>query len=161
MLWGIKGDIPTLAVGAGQGIAPGMAPMPKGTAGRFVRNGPNTLMIPTGSKQPDEAYRLIAWMTGTDFQAFEFAVSATVAVRRSHMESAQFQRSLQPWEPLAVWKEAAEIDRALPMSARHSEIQALFGPAFNAAKEGRTTMRQAIDEIVPQINQLLQQGQPR
>jgi multiple sugar transport system substrate-binding protein len=156
--YGIKADIPTLAVGSGQGIVPGIAPIPKGPTGRFVRNGPNSFMIPQGSKHPDEVYRLIAWMTSMDFQRFQFAISATVAVRRTLMDSPEFQRSLQPWEPLAVWKEAAERDRALPMSARHSEIQNLFGPAYTEVKEGKTTVRQIMERLVPQINALLQEA---
>jgi multiple sugar transport system substrate-binding protein len=156
--YGIKADIPTLAVGSGQGIQPGIAPIPKGRAGRFVRNGPNSFMIVKGSKEPEAVYRLIAWMTTMEFQAFQFKISATVAVRKSQMDSTEFQRSLQPWEPVAVWKEAAERDKALPMSARHSEIQELFGPAYTQVKEGKATAREVMQTLVPQINDLLRQA---
>jgi ABC-type glycerol-3-phosphate transport system substrate-binding protein len=156
--YGIKGDIPTLAAGGGQGIQPGIAPIPKGKAGRFVRNGPNTFMLVQGSKEPEAVYRLIAWMTGDAFQELQFKISATVAVRKSQMDSGAFQRSLQPWEPVAVWREAAERDKALPMSARHSEIQNLFGPAYNQVKEGATTMKDALASLTPQINALLREA---
>lgn len=156
--YGIKADIPTLAVGSGQGIQPGIVLIPKGKAGRFVRNGPNSYMIAQGSKEPEAVYRLIAWMTTSEFQAFQFKISATVAVRKSQMDSQEFQRSLQPWEPVAVWKEASERDKALPMSARHSEIQQLFGPAYNQVKEGKATMKEVMQSLVPQINDLLRQA---
>ena len=156
--YGIKADIPTLAAGSGQGIQPGIAPIPKGKAGRFVRNGPNSYMIVQGSREPEAVYQLIAWMTSTEFQSFQFKISATVAVRKSQMDSGEFQRSLAPWEPVAVWKEAAERDKALPMSARHSEIQQLFGPAYNQVKEGAMTMKDAMASLGPQINNLLREA---
>jgi ABC-type glycerol-3-phosphate transport system substrate-binding protein len=156
--YGIKADIPTLATGSGQGIQPGIAPIPKGKAGRFVRNGPNSFMLVQGSREPEAVYQLIAWMTTAEFQAFQFKIGATVAVRKSQMDSGEFQRSLQPWEPVAVWKEAAERDKALPTSARHSEIQQLFGPAYNQVKEGQLTMKEAMESLGPQINSLLRQA---
>jgi hypothetical protein len=97
-------------------------------------------------------------MTGDAFQEFQFKISATVAVRKSQMDSGAFQRSLQSWEPVAVWREAAERDKALPMSARHSEIQNLFGPAYNQVKEGATTMKDALASLTPQINALLREA---
>lgn len=44
------------------------------------------------------------------------------------------------------------------MSARHSEIQNLFGPAYTEVKEGKTTVRQMMERLVPQINALLQEA---
>jgi multiple sugar transport system substrate-binding protein len=158
MYFGIKDAIPALAAGAGPGFQPGVAPLPKGKSGRFDRNGPNSYMIVKDSRQPEAVYKLIAWMTTSEYQAFPFKIGGSVPVRRSQLQSGEFRRSLQPWEPFEVWKEAADVDRALPISARHIEIQQRFGAAYDQVRTGRATVKEIMQSLVPQIDILLREA---
>ena len=121
----------------------------------MTRNGPSSYMVVQGTKYPEEVYQLIAWMTSTEFQRIQYKVGGTVPVRKSQMESEEFQKSLKPWEPLAVWKETAEKDRALAYSTRHEEIEAIFAEAYNWVKLGQATMKEVMPVIEPRINNLL------
>jgi len=148
--------VPNFAVAAEQhGVKPAIAPLPKGKAGRVTRNGPSAYMVVQGTKHPEEVYQLGAWMTTTEFQRIQYKVGGTVPVRKSQMESEEFQKSLKPWEPLAVWKETAEADRALAYSTRNEEVEAVFGEAYNRVKTGMATMKEVMPVIEPQMNNLL------
>jgi nicotinamidase-related amidase len=58
-----------------------------------------------------------------------------------------------------MWKEAAEADVALPMSALHIDIQNTFTPAWDELRLGRKPAKEAIAAIVPKINELLTKAQ--
>jgi ABC-type glycerol-3-phosphate transport system substrate-binding protein len=158
MMYSGKGEVPSLAALARPGFQPGVAPVPRGRRGRFVRNGPNSYLIVKDSRQPDAVYRLMAWMTTAAFQALQLAIGASVPVRRSQLDAGEFRRSLQPWEPLEVWQQAAVADRALPLSARHSEIQQRFGPAYDRVRAGEATVKEIMPSLVPQIDTMLREA---
>ncbi len=148
--------VPNFAVAAEQyGVQPAIAPIPKGKAGRVTRNGPSAYMTVQGTKHPEEVYQLGAWMTTAEFQRIQFKVGGTAPVRKSQMDSDEFQKTLKPWEPLAIWKETAEADRALAYSTRNEEIEAIFGEAYNRVKMGQATMKEVAPVIEPQMNNLL------
>jgi multiple sugar transport system substrate-binding protein len=148
--------VPNFAVAAEQyGVKPAVAPLPRGKAGRVTRNGPSAYMSVQGTKYPEEVYQLGAWMTTAEFQRIQFKVGGTVPVRKSQMDSDEFQKTLKPWEPLAVWKETAEADRALAYSTRNEEVEAVFGDAYNRVKMGQATMKEVMPVIEPQMNNLL------
>jgi hypothetical protein len=75
------------------------------------------------------------------------------------MDSEAFKKSLQPWESIALWKEAAEADVALPMAATHIDIQNTYTAAWDEVRLGRKTAKEAITAIVPKINELLAKAQ--
>jgi multiple sugar transport system substrate-binding protein len=148
--------VPNFAVAAEQyGVKPAIAPIPKGKAGRVTRNGPSAYMTVQGTKHPEEVYQLVAWMTTAEFQRIQFQVGGTVPVRKSQMDSDEFQKTLKPWEPLAVWKETAEADRALAYSTRNEEVEKVFGDAYTRVKTGEATMKEVMPVIEPQMNALL------
>ena len=160
MKFGIKGDVPEIADWAAQrNQEVGMAPMPKGPSGRFVRNGPNSYCIMKSSKLQDESFQLMNWMTFDDFMAIQYKVGATIPVRKSQMDSDTFKKSLKPWENLAIWKDAAEQDTALPMAATHLDIQNTFTPAWDDMRLGKKSAKDAIAAVVPKIDELLQKAQ--
>jgi multiple sugar transport system substrate-binding protein len=156
MKFGIKGDVPEIADWSQQrNVEVGMAPMPKGPNGRFVRNGPNSYCIMKPSKFQDEVFELMNWMTFDDFMNIQYKVGATIPVRKSQMDSEAFKKSLKPWENIALWKEAAEADRALQMAPLHIDIQNTFTAAWDEIRLGKKTAKDAITAIVPKIDELL------
>jgi multiple sugar transport system substrate-binding protein len=160
MKYGIKGDVPEIADWSKQrNIEVGMAPMPKGPSGRFVRNGPNSFCVMKGGKLQDESFQLINWMSTDEFQNYQYKVGASIPPRKSQMDSDLFKKSLQPWETLALWKEAAEADVALPMAATHIDIQNTFTPAWDEIRLGKKPAKEALTGIAPKINELLAKAQ--
>ena len=156
MQYGSRLNVPNFEVAATQyGVKPAIAPIPKGKAGRVTRNGPSAYMTVQGTKRPEEVYQLVAWMTTMEFQRIQLKVGGTVPVRKSQMDSDEFQKTLKPWEPLAVWKETAEADRALAYSTRNEEVEAVFAEAYNRVKMGQATMKEVAPVIEPQMNNLL------
>ncbi len=156
MQYGSRLNVPNFEVAATQyGVKPAIAPIPKGKAGRVTRNGPSAYMTVQGTKHPEEVYQLGAWMTTVEFQRIQFKVGGTVPVRKSQMDSDEFQKTLKPWEPLAIWKETAEADRALAYSTRNEEVEAIFGEAYNRVKMGQATVKEVAAVIEPQMNNLL------
>jgi multiple sugar transport system substrate-binding protein len=148
--------VPNFAVAAEQyGVKPAIAPIPKGKAGRVTRNGPSAYITVQGTKHPEEVYQLVAWMTTMEFQRIQFQVGGTVPVRKSQMDSDEFQKTLKPWEPLAVWKETADADRALAYSTRNEEVEKVFGDAYTQVKMGQASMKVVAPVIEPQMNNLL------
>jgi len=159
MQYGSRLNVPNFAVAAEQfGVKPAIAPIPKGKAGRVTRNGPSAYMTVQGTKHPEEVYQLVAWMTTAEFQRIQFKVGGTVPVRKSQMDSDEFQKTLKPWEPLGVWKETAEVDRSLAYSTRNEEVEKVFGDAYNQVKMGQATMKEVAAVIEPQMNALLAQA---
>jgi multiple sugar transport system substrate-binding protein len=158
--YGIKGDVPEIADWSQQrNVEVGMVPMPKGPSGRFVRNGPNSFCVMKATRLQDESFNLINWMSTDEFQSYQYKVGASIPPRKSQMDSEAFKKSLKPWESLALWKEAAEADVALPMAATHIDIQNTFTPAWDEIRLGKKPAREAIAAIVPKINDLLAKAQ--
>lgn len=156
--YGIKGDVPEITQWAEKGnVKIGMAPIPKGPQGRFVRNGPNSFCLPTGTKHPEVAYELMAFLTMDDFQRVNMKLGGSTPPRKSQMDTL-FAKSLQPWESFDVWKQAMELDKPLIMTSKQSDIQALWGPEYAKVRAGDQTARQLVDKLVPPINDLLRQA---
>jgi ABC-type glycerol-3-phosphate transport system substrate-binding protein len=107
------------------------------------------------SKLQDEGFQLINYMSQDDFQALQYKVGASIPPRKSQMDSDAFKKSLRPWESLALLKEAAEADVALPMAATHIDIQNTYTPAWDEIRLGKKPAKDALAAIVPKINDLL------
>jgi multiple sugar transport system substrate-binding protein len=156
--YGIKGNVPDIALWADQsGTEVGMAPMPNGPKGYFVRNGPNSYTIPAGTKHPDAVYDLISFMVGDEIQALNLKVGGSTPPRKSQAD-ALFAKNLHTWENLAMWKQAMEVDKPLPMAATHSDIQKLFDTEYKKVIAGAQTMKRAAEALVPQVTDLLKQA---
>ena len=157
--YGIKGNVPEIAAWSEkENIEMGMTAIPKGTAGRFVRNGPNSFCMIKGCKHPDESFKLINFMSLDDFQNLQYKVGASIPPRQSQLASDAFKKSLRPWESLAVWQEAAKLDHPLREAATHLDIQNTFNPAWDLITLGQKTAKEAIPPIIPKIDALLAQA---
>lgn len=157
--YGIKGNIPAIAeaVQAGK-IDAGITGLMKGPKGRFIRNGPNSFCILRASKYHDESWKLINFMSQKDFQNLQFAIGASLPVRKSLLESGDFKKSLQPWEDINVYLEASQIDKPLRFATTHPDIQAAFGTEYDLVKLGKETYKDGAAKFVPKINDLLKKA---
>jgi multiple sugar transport system substrate-binding protein len=158
MRFATKGNVPEIRDAVPQGkIDPGIAPLPKGPAGRFTRSGPISMTIMTASKYPEECWKLINFMTTKDFQDLQNAIGISIPIRKSLL-NADFSKTLQPWEDMHIYTESSQLEKAPALATTHLDIQAAFGAEFDLVRLGQQTYQQAAAKFVPKIDALLQKA---
>lgn len=135
----------------------GMAPMPKGRAGRVVRAVPLGLHIMKGSKHPDASWEYAAFQSGSEGAQVMVEMHLTVPWLKSLLGSKEHAKHLLPWESTAYYAESSNKVKPTPYPTEFSEINKLYKGAYEQVKAGKKTANQAITEIKGQINALLQQ----
>jgi len=133
----------------------GMAPMPKGRAGRVVRGNPIGIHIMKGSKAPDAAWEYVAFQSGPDSAKLMLERHLTVPWLKSLLGSPEHARLLLPWESAAHYAESSNKVRPTKYPESFSDINALYGQVYPDVRHGKKTARQAIAEIKAQIDGLL------
>ena len=136
-------------------FAKGMAPMPKGRAGRIVRANPIGIHIMKGSKDPDAAWEYVAFQSGPESARMMLEMHLTVPWLKSLLGSQEHARLLLPWESAAFYAESSNKVRPTPYPDQFAEINRLYGDAYQQVRAGQKNARTAIAEIKPQINDLL------
>jgi multiple sugar transport system substrate-binding protein len=133
----------------------GMAPMPKGKAGRIVRANPIGIHILKGSKAPDAAWEYVAFQSGPDSAKLMLERHLTVPWLKSLLGSQEHAKLLLPWENAAAYLESSNKVRPTNYPHTFGEINTLYGKVYPDVRHGKKTARQAIAEIKSQINDLL------
>jgi ABC-type glycerol-3-phosphate transport system substrate-binding protein len=136
-------------------FAKGMAPMPKGRAGRIVRANPIGIHLMKGSKHPDAAWEYITFQSGPDSARMMLEQHLTVPWLKSLLGSQEHAKLLLPWESAAAYAESSNKVRATPYPDHFIDIVDVYGDAYQAVRAGQKTARQAIAEIKGQINDAL------
>jgi multiple sugar transport system substrate-binding protein len=159
LYYGIKGDVPSIAQAVQNGkMDVGIVNMPSGPNGHFARNGPNSFCILQASKFKDQAWKLVNFMSQKDFQTLQNAIGASMPARQSVFNSDDFKKSLQPWEDVNVWNQAAKDDTPMRYPATLTDIQAAFAAEYDLAILGKETYKEAASKFTPKINALLQKA---
>ncbi|HEX2066012.1 MAG TPA: extracellular solute-binding protein, partial [Candidatus Thermoplasmatota archaeon] len=133
----------------------GMAPMPKGKAGRIVRANPIGVHVMKGGKNPDAAWEYAAFQSGPDGAKVMLERHLTVPWLKSLLGSQEHAKLLLPWESAAAYLESSNKVRPTRYPENFGEINSAYGAVYPDVKHGKKTARQAIDEIKAQINDLL------
>ncbi|HEV2124845.1 MAG TPA: extracellular solute-binding protein [Chloroflexota bacterium] len=133
----------------------GVAPLPKGKAGRVVRGIAVGLGITKDSKHQEAAWDYALFQSGPDGEKVMLGLSQTLPWRKSSAESADFAKSLQPWESVAVYNEGLRGLRPTIYPVKFNDIRKLYGNAYSEVRAGKQTAAQAIAAIKGQINDLL------
>ncbi len=133
----------------------GMAPMPKGKAGRIVRGNPIGIHIMKGSKVPDAAWEYVAFQSGPESAKMMLERHLTVPWLKSVLGSKEHASLLLPWESAAAYAESSAKVRPTKYPDTFGEINSLYGKVYPDVRAGKKTARQAIGEVKSQINDLL------
>ncbi|MGH2367365.1 MAG: ABC transporter substrate-binding protein [Chloroflexota bacterium] len=133
----------------------GMAPMPKGRAGRIVRAAPLGVHIMQGSKHPDAAWEYLAFQSGPEGARLMLEMHLTVPWLKSLLGSKAHAQQLLPWESAAYYAESSNKVRPTPYPSQFSEINKLYRTAYREVRAGQKPAQQAIGEIKSQITELL------
>ncbi len=154
---GIRADVPALATVA---FEVGLAPVPKGAAGRVTRDGPNGCGILASSKFADATWEFVKYMAGPATgdpggMKFEFGMHRALPPRKSLYENQDFIDGLLPWEDLEVYRNSSESVRAIVLPARYSEIGSVWSEHWEAILAGTSTVQEAMNDACSQIDELL------
>ena len=133
----------------------GMAPMPKGKAGRVVRANPIGVHVMKGGKHPDAAWEYAAFQSGPDGARVMLERHLTVPWLKSLLGSQEHARLLLPWESAAAYLESSNKVRPTRYPETFGDVNTAYGAVYPDVKNGKKTARQAIAEIKTQLNDLL------
>ncbi|MBI3970473.1 MAG: sugar ABC transporter substrate-binding protein [Chloroflexi bacterium] len=138
-------------------FAVGMAPMPKGRAGRVIRGAPLGVHLLKGAKHHDAAWEFANFQSGQEAARIMLDLHVTLPWHKSQAAAPEKAMKLLPWESAAFYAETIRRARPTVYPAQFREIVNLYTPAYRAVRHGEKTAQQAIAEIKPQINELLRQ----
>lgn len=138
----------------------GIAPVPKGPAGRWTRDGNNGFGILKDSRQHDDSYRLCAFMTQWDGGAQLLLESGRPQpVRKSLYDNGTFRKLLLSWEDYDTYVETARIVRVWRIPKAGPEVQVLFDQQWNAVLRGEKSVQGAMNDLRGPMNELLRRAQ--
>ena len=135
----------------------GMAPMPKGRAGRVVRGAPLGVQLMKEAKHHDAAWEFGNFHAGLEAEKIMLGLHLAVAWHKSSLGSAAFAKQLQPWEDAAAYTESVNRVRPTRYPGKFTEIDKVYSAAFDTVRHGQNTAANAIAEAKPQITALLRQ----
>ena len=139
----------------------GLVPVPKGPKGRATRDGNNGFGVLKGARNPDEGYTLAAYFTQWEGGGRLLMESGRPQpIRKSVYDDGSFKKLLQPWEvPYHdFYVETARIVRVWRIPRAGPQVQTLFNEAWNAALEGQHSVKAAMEDLRPRLNELLRQA---
>jgi multiple sugar transport system substrate-binding protein len=153
---GIKGQVSQATERAGQAnFQLGMAPVPKGRAGRVTRDGPQAFGLLNEARQQDAGWDYVRYMAGLETQKVRLEAKVTVPVRKAAAKLPEFARSLESWEVGDYWIEAVAATRNLPKPARYADIDRAWLDTWNKITSGQAPVRGSLDDVTRQIDAML------
>lgn len=139
----------------------GLVPVPKGPKGRATRDGNNGFGVLKDSKNHDESYALAAYFTQWEGGGrLLMETGRPQPVRKSVYDDGSFKKMLQPWEvPYHdFYVETAKIVRVWRIPRAGPQFQTAFTESWNAIINGERSVKAAIEDLRPRLNELLRQA---
>jgi multiple sugar transport system substrate-binding protein len=146
-----------IALFANESFEKGVAPMPKGRAGRIIRGAVVGIGITKGSKNQDAAWDYSLFTSGATGEKIMMDLHLTLPWRKSTLASPEFAKNLLPWESAAYYQEGLKGLRATVYPVQFDAIRRLYATAYDKVRAGQETSTQAMTAIKGQINDLLKQ----
>ena len=135
------------------GIDFGIAPLPRGPAGRFTSVNPTGAVVYKGSKSPDAAWEFVKFLASPAAQEQLMQLKASLPVSKEVL-AGPYATS---FEGAQVFADSLEYAKLKPSFKGYNEFTTLLQGeldenVFNAANK---TAKQALTDIVPQLDALL------
>jgi len=137
----------------------GMAPIPRGPAGRIVRGTPHSSGVLKITRHPEAAYEFVKFLTTADPQRTWMGWPGGVPVRKSIAESGEFEKGLRPWENAAVYRESFKQVRVTRLPLKAWDMDPLLTTAQGKIRSGELSAGAALTEIKGQWESLLAASQ--
>ncbi|MDQ3700512.1 MAG: sugar ABC transporter substrate-binding protein [Chloroflexota bacterium] len=133
----------------------GMAPMPKGRAGRAIRGLAVGAHITKGSKHPDAAWEFANYQSNKDSEKIMLDLHVSLPWHKSSLATLEKSMPLAPWENGPYYAEGVRQLRVTPYVPQFAEINRLYSTGYTEVRHGRKTAAELLTEIKPQIDSLL------
>jgi multiple sugar transport system substrate-binding protein len=135
------------------GIDLGIAPLPKGPAGRFTSVNPTGAVVYKGTKAPDAAWEFVKYLASPPAQEMLMQLKASLPVSKEVL-AGPYPIS---FEGAQVFADSLAYAKLKPSFAGYNEFTTMLQGeldtnVFNAANK---TAAQALGDIVPQLDALL------
>jgi multiple sugar transport system substrate-binding protein len=135
------------------GIDFGVAPLPKGPAGRFTSVNPTGAVVYKGTKSPDAAWAFVQYLASPVAQEQLMALKASLPVNKSVLDGAY----ASSFDGAKVFADSLGYARLKPSFKGYNEFSTLLQAeldmnVFNAPTK---TAKQALADVVPQLDALL------
>jgi multiple sugar transport system substrate-binding protein len=132
-----------------------IAPMPKGAKSRATFIGGAAYAVLARSKHKEEAWELVKFMTGKEYQRDAAILSQIVPSRKSVAESGAYLKLPKPPKHRKVFLDMIEYGRANPGVPCAPEMGEIVGSELDLVRLGKESAEDACRKITPVIDELL------
>jgi multiple sugar transport system substrate-binding protein len=133
----------------------GVAPMPKGRAGRIVRGLAVGVHLTQGAKFPDASWEFANFHADKEAERIMLDLHLTLPWHKSSFTNLEKTMPLLPWENAGAYAEDVRRLRPTPYVSQFSEINRIWVAAFTTVRLGQKTAAQMMTDLKPQIESLL------
>jgi multiple sugar transport system substrate-binding protein len=131
----------------------GMLHQPNGAVPRQSRNGPRGLMIPKGSKNQDQAWEFVKFITDKNGMQLLFRLNYSTPARKSLWDP--FAKTLPKWEDVEIYrtsqKAMSELG-ALPTYPKFAKANKIMTDNLNAHWLGQMDLDTALKKVETELN---------
>lgn len=131
-----------------------VAPLPKGKERATFFGGAAYAML-SRSQHKKEAWELVKWMTGPEYQRRAALDSQIIPSRRSVAESGAYLKQNNPPMHRRVFLEMIQYGRANPPVPVSPEMNEIIGAELSLAILSKKSAKEACEKVTPVIDQLL------
>ena len=135
----------------------GMAPIPKGKAGRVNRLGNLGFGVATDGPNGDSGWRWVRFISGPQAAAVFMRNQSTLPVRPKFAQLPEFAQSMNPYENKDWWLESQATARAMSQPGSYDSIATMWNTTWTDILAQKGTVKQLVDDFARQANALIAQ----
>jgi len=135
-----------------------VAPLPRAKK-RATFIGGAAYAILSRSKHKKEAWELVKWMTGPEYQRGQAMDSQIIPSRRSVAESGAYLGQNKPPKHRGVFLDMIKYGRPTPPVSVSQEMNEIIEAEVKLALLGKETAKAACEKVTPVVDQLLRHGE--
>jgi len=132
-----------------------VAPMPMGAKSRCTFIGGAAYAVLKRSEHKDEAWELVKWMTGKEYQRSAALRSQIIPSRRSVAESGAYLKLNAPPANRKVFLDMIKYGHPIPAVSCWREMEGLIVSEFDLVRLGRESAKEGCEHVTPKVDQLL------
>lgn len=132
-----------------------VAPIPRGPVCRATFIGGASYGVLRAARHKDEAWELVKFMTGKEYQQKTAVLSGLVPSRRSVAESVAYLKRRTPPRSRHVVLQMIKYGRPRPPVACMQEMEQMVLSQLDVVRLGRKSAKQACKKVTPVVDQLL------
>lgn len=132
-----------------------VAPLPKGPHSRATFFGGAAYAVLSRSSHKDEAWELVKWMTGKEYQRSAAIRSQIIPSRISVAESEAYLNLDKPPKSRKVFLDMIPYGRRIPAVSCAPEMYSIILSELDKVRLGKITAKEACFNLKPKIDQLL------